>query len=149
MISNDTAVYIPLITNIEVIMSIAGKLFGPRSKYDRSLPYTYVARVAVIEGDDSLHNDYFADTICGLIEYLDRNDIAPGDVTIYGLYMDRELPLDKQYCLDEKGHWLQRPQICHALEEHYKESLALQFKGHVEDGDCSYDDRVRQGSGPY
>ena len=141
--------YIPENITIEVIMSIAGKLFGPRSKYDRSLPYTYVARVPAIEGDDSLHNDYFADTICGLIEYLDENDIAPEDVEIFGLYMERELPLDKQYCLDEEGRWLKRPNICHSLEQHYKDSLELQFKGHVEDGDCSYDDRERAGSGPF
>jgi len=130
-------------------MRIAGKLFGPRSKYDRTLPYTYVARVPAIEGDASLHNDYFADTICGLIEYLDSNGIPPEEVEIFGLYMDRELLLDKQYCLDENGAWLDRPGICHSLEAHYEETLELQFKGHVEEGCCSYEDRDREGSGPY
>ena len=130
-------------------MSLRGKLFGPRSKYDRSLPYTYVARVAAIEGDDELHNDYFSDTICGLIEYLDENDIAPEDVRLFGKYMDHELPLETKYCLDEDGHWLKRPGICHSLEEHYRESLEVQFKGHVEEGACSYEDRDREGGGPY
>ncbi|MBN1446465.1 MAG: hypothetical protein JXA28_00940 [Bacteroidetes bacterium] len=130
-------------------MSLKSTLFGPTSRYDASLPYTYVARVPAIEGDTELHNDYFADTICGLIEYLDTNDISPDDVEIFGLYQDREIPLDKQYCLDTDGCWLTRPQICRSLEEHYRDTLELQYKGHVEDGDCSYDDRERKGSGPY
>jgi hypothetical protein len=130
-------------------MSLKSKLFGPKSRYDSSLPYTYVARVPAIEGDDELHNDYFADTICGLIEYLDTNAVSPDDVEIFGLYQDREIPLEKKYCLDAEGHWLQRPQICHSLEEHYRDTLELQYKGHIEDGDCSYDDRERKGSGPY
>ena len=56
-------------------MSIIEKIIGPRSKYDKSLPYTYMARVPVIEGDEELFSHYFADTICGLIEYLDKNQI--------------------------------------------------------------------------
>mgnify|MGYP000549756240 CR=1 FL=1 len=130
-------------------MSLTHKLFGPKSKYDASLPYTYVARVPAIDGDDELHNDYFADTICGLIAYLDEQDIAPDDVQILGLYRDREIPLEKKYCLDLDGYWLKRPHICHALEEQYRESLELQYRGHVEDGECSFEDRDRAGSGPY
>ncbi|MCB2205060.1 hypothetical protein KQI65_09950 [bacterium] len=130
-------------------MSIASKLFGPRSKYDRTLPYTYVARVDVVEGVDDLQNEYFADTICGLIEYLDRNDVLPEDVKIFGVYMEREIELEKKYCLDKEGQWLPRPGICEALEAHYSETLEGQYKGHVANGDCSYDDRERAGSGPY
>lgn len=131
------------------MMSIKSKLFGPKSKYDNTLPFTYVARVPALEGDDELHNDYFADTICGLIEYLDEQDVDPSDATLFGLYQDQEIPLDVQYCLDEEGHWLKRPGICHALEEHYRETLEFQFKGHVEGGDCSFDDRNTKGSGPF
>lgn len=130
-------------------MSITSKVFGPTSKYDKSLPYTYVARVPAVEGDDELHNDYFADTICGLIEYLDENGVEPRDAELYGLYREREIHLDKKYCLDADGHWLQRPGICRSLEQHYGETLELQYKGHVEDGECSYEDRERQGDGPY
>ena len=54
---------------------IKRKILGPRSKYDDTLPYTYMARVPAIEGDDELFSYYFADTICGLIEYLYENDI--------------------------------------------------------------------------
>jgi hypothetical protein len=130
-------------------MSIKSTLFGPKSKYDPSIPYTYVARMQAIEGDDELHNDYFADTICGLIEYLDENDVRPSEVNILGLYLKQEIPLDVQYCLSPDGEWLNPPELCHALEQHYLETMELAYKGHVEDGHCSYEDRDTQGSGPY
>lgn len=130
-------------------MSIRNAFLGPRSKYDKSLPYTYVAKIPAIEGDEELYNDYFADTICGLIEYLDEHEIEPGDVRLYGCYLKEEIPLDTAYCLSEDGKWLKPPDICHSLEEHYRESMDLAYKGHVEHGDCSYEDRDRAGSGPY
>jgi hypothetical protein len=33
---------------LEVAMGILGRLLGPRSKYDKSLPYTYEARAAAL-----------------------------------------------------------------------------------------------------
>ncbi len=51
-------------------MGIIRKFLGPKSKYNKSLPYTYMAKVPIIEGDDELFSHYFADTICGLVEYL-------------------------------------------------------------------------------
>ena len=67
------------------------KILGPLSKYDKSLPYTYTAEVQAIEGDDELVSHYFADTICGLVEYLDKNDIKPEDVKLFGLYLSRNV----------------------------------------------------------
>ena len=32
-------------------------------------------KVTIIEGDDELANYYFTDTICGLVEYLDKNHV--------------------------------------------------------------------------
>jgi hypothetical protein len=133
----------------EDIMSLAQKLFGPRSKYDRSLPYTYVGRVRVLNEQDDLVNDYFADTICGLIEYLDQQHIDPEDVDLYGIYLLEKIPIDKQYCLDEQGRWLDRPAICRSLEEHYRKTLEEQYRGHVANAVCAFEDRRRTGSGPY
>lgn len=130
-------------------MSISSTLFGPKSRYDASIPYTYAARMPAIEGDDELHNDYFADTICGLIEYLDENNIDPADVKLYGLYLKEEILLDTKYCLSEDGTWLKPPDLCHSLEAHYRETMERAYKGHVEHGHCSYEDRDTQGSGPY
>jgi hypothetical protein len=130
-------------------MSIRTSLFGPRSKYDRSLPYTYVARVSLLDGIDDLSNSYFADTICGLIDCLDANEIQPRDVRLYGLYVDQEIELDLRPCLDADGHWLARPDICHSLERHFRETLDTRFKGHHEHEPCDFEDRDRQGGGPY
>lgn len=56
-------------------MDIVRKVLGPVSKYNKTLPYTYMAKVPIIEGDDELFAYYFADTICGLIEYLVEKNI--------------------------------------------------------------------------
>jgi len=130
-------------------MGIIRKIIGPKSKYDRSLPYTYMARIPAFEGDNEFYAHYFADTICGLIEYLDDSEIDPADTDIFGLYLKEEIPLDKKYCISDEGKWLKRPDICESLEKHYKNTLERQYKGHVEKSDCSFNDRERTGSGPF
>lgn len=130
-------------------MGIIRKFIGPKSKYDKTIPYTYSAKVKLLEIDEDLVHHYFADTICGLIEYLDENNISPAEVELFGCYLKKEIPLDIKYCTSEEGKWLKRPDICHSLETHYKNSLEEQYKGHVELGECSYEDRDRKGSGPF
>jgi hypothetical protein len=130
-------------------MSIARKILGPESKYDQSIPYTYKARITPIEGDEDIFDDCFSDTICGLIEYLETNAIPPDSVRLFGVYRGEELPLDIRYCLSPDGAWLERPDICHALEQHFLTTLEEQYRGHVEHGACSYEDRDRKGSGPF
>jgi len=56
-------------------MSLLEKILGPKSKYDKSIPYTYEARIRILEGSDE-YNSYFSDTICGLVEYLHRNGVS-------------------------------------------------------------------------
>jgi hypothetical protein len=130
-------------------MGILKKFIGPSSKYDKKIPYTYIAKVKILEREDDLVNHYFSDTICGLIEYLSENNILPEDVELVGCYRNKEIPIDKKYCVSDEGKWLARPEICHSLEEHYKETMEEQYKGHVESGECSFEDRNREGSGPY
>ena len=132
-------------------MGIIKNFIGPKSKYDKTIPYTYIAKVQIIEGvtDENMMNYYFSDTICGLIEHLDENNISPADVELFGCYQKKEIPIEKKYCLSEDGNWLKRPDICHSLETHYKETLEEQYKGHIEFGECSFEDRDRRGSGPY
>ncbi len=50
------------------------KFAGPKSKYDKSLPYTYRAEVSEIPDDNEITSDYFSDTLCGLLDYLRDND---------------------------------------------------------------------------
>lgn len=132
-------------------MGIIKKIIGPKSKYDKSLPFTYIAKVPVIVGDkdESMMHYYFADTICGLIEYLDENNISPEEADLFGCYHQKEIAIDKKYCISPEGKWLKRPEICHSLEAHYQATMEEQYKGHIELGECSFDDRQRQGSGPY
>ena len=78
-------------------MSLRTKFLGPKSKYDKSLPYTYTAKVQIIEEDPELVSTYFADTICGLVEYLDKQKISPEEAELFGIYRKDEIKL--RYCL--------------------------------------------------
>ena len=130
-------------------MKILKKVIGPKSKYDKTIPYTYMARVQIISNDSGIYNYYYADTICGLIEYLDEKEIEPQESEIFGVYLKYEVQLEIKYCTDKHGNWLKKPFICNALEKHFKETLEERYKGHVVSGSCSFEDRDTQGSGPY
>ena len=121
-------------------MGILDKLLGPKSKRDETLPYTYEARIPIMEGQD-LSNSYMSDTICGLIEYLEKNEIKPDDgVEIYEIYQNEEQVIPMEYCVTKEGKWLHKPEICRCFKEHYK--------GHISEGKCSFKDRDRDGIGP-
>lgn len=132
-------------------MSIIRKFIGPKSKYDKSLPFMYEACIDVLygQGDAPVYNYYQCDTVCGLIEYLDENGIAPEDVQLYGIYSGKKIQLDTNYCTNIEGEWLRRPEICIALEEHFRETLEAQYKGHRAFEECDFDDRDRTGGGPF
>lgn len=125
-------------------MGIVRKVLGPLSKYDKSLPYTYMAKVTVLEGDDELANYYFADTICGLVEHLDKNNIEPDEVELFECYLKKEIPLDNDPLLTEDGKWLNRPELCRKLVGHYQKTNDDRYKGHEAHSDCSFDDRDRE-----
>ena len=120
-------------------MSWLTKLIGPRSKHDNSLPYTYEAKVPVAEGVD-LYNFYMSDTICGLIKYLEKNEIQPDSVEIYEIYQNKEKVIQQDFYTSEDGDWLHIPELCRSFKEHYK--------GHIFQGTCSFKDRDRIGIGP-
>ena len=130
-------------------MGMLEKVIGPLSKYDPSLPYTYMAKVRVLESDETLVNHYFADTICGLIEYLEEKKISPAEVDLFGCYEGKEIQLDKDPLLSEESKWLTRPKLCKSLEDHFKKTMDERYKGHEAHSDCNFDDRERKGSGPY
>ncbi len=120
-------------------MSILDKLLGPQSKYDESLPYTYEARMPVIEGDDE-YNSYMSDTICGLIKYLHESDVAPPEVEIYEIYTDKEKLIPKELYLSGEGAWLQREEMCQSFTDYYE--------GHIYEDGCTFQDRNCKGTGP-
>lgn len=122
-------------------MGLVRKILGPKSKYDKSLPYTYMAKVKILEDDDELFSHHFADTICSLVEYLFDKNIKPKDVELYGVYRSIETKLDKSICLDENENWLLRPEICKVLQAHFEETNDDLYKGHIAEEICSFDDR--------
>lgn len=130
-------------------MNIVRKLLGPKSKYDKTIPYTYVAKVQELENESELVSHYFSDTICGLVEYLDLKQIEPQSVKIFGLFRKEEIELESDCLVDSERKWLKRPDICKSLENTYKNTLEKRYKGHVEKIECSYEDRNRSGSGPF
>lgn len=120
-------------------MSVLENFLGPKSKYDKSLPYTYEARVPIFEGSEE-YNSYFSDTICGLVEYLHKNKIPPDQVSIFEVYLEQERPIDARFFTSADNEWMFKPDICRAFEE--------QYKGHIQDKTCSFKDRDRRGKGP-
>lgn len=120
-------------------MSLFEKILGPKSKYDKSIPYTYEARVRIIAGSDEF-NSYFSDTICGLVEYLHHYNIKPDEVQIIEIYQERELPVDAKLFATHDHRWLFKPAICRLFEEHYQ--------GHIKENNCAFNDRDGIGSGP-
>ena len=125
-------------------MGMVRKILGPKSKYDKTIPYTYMAKVPLIEGDDDLAQYYFADTICGLVEYLDEHKIEPAEVELFGCYQKKEIPLDSDPLLTEDNKWLQRPELCRKLEDYFQKTMDERYKGHEAHSDCSFDDRSRE-----
>lgn len=119
-------------------MELLDKIIGPRSKYNDDIPYTYEARVEIIDGDE--YKSYYADTICALVEFLEGENIAPDGVDLYEVFKDKENRLDQKYCVAEDGTWLSRKQLCVSFTERYP--------GHIHADCCSFDDRVRDVEGP-
>ena len=131
-------------------MGIIDAAVGPLSKRDTTLPYTYEAWVDILggEGREPIYDHYFADTICGLVELLETKEIVPAEVRLFGVYRRRLIPLETDVVTDHDGDWLERPALCHALEEHYASPREERYRGHVEHGHCAFEDRDRRGSGP-
>jgi len=115
------------------------KLIGPKSKHDKSLPYIYEAKVPIAEGVE-MYNFYMSDTICGLIEYLEKNEIKPNGVEIYESFQNEEKVIQQDLYTTKEGDWLHKPELCQSFKEHYK--------GHISEGKCSFKDRDRIGIGP-
>ncbi len=107
-------------------------------KVTKKLPYTYQAKVHISEGIE-LYNYYIADTICGLINYLEKHDIEPDGVEIREVFNKEEKLLSQDYFVSE-GKWIHTPEVCNSFKEHYK--------GHICDKGCSFEGRDQTGIGP-
>lgn len=121
-------------------MSLIRKILGAKSKYNKEIPYLYEARVPVemLEGE---HHFYLAETVCALIEKLHQDNIPPDRVQIFEINHGKESEIERQFWLSPEGGWLFKPDICRAFQDHYP--------GHIHDKTCSFDDRNKQGAGPF
>jgi hypothetical protein len=129
-------------------------MFGrptPRSKRDPTIPYTFEAHVDALRGQGSepIDQSYFSDTICGLVRVMIDEGIKPSEVRLYGVYRKELIPLEVERCVGDAGGWITPPQLCHELEAYYHETMDERYRGHVEDGECMYEDRDQTGIGPY
>ena len=122
----------------------------PRSKRDKSLPYSYEAWVDILQGQgrEPVYDHFFSDTLCGLIECLEEQDIEANNVQLFGLFRGEQTKLDNYLCTDDDGGWLKRPVLCNVLEKHYDHTHEECYKGHVEVGSCAFEDRDRESIGP-
>ena len=121
-------------------MSILRNVLGPKSKYDHRLPYTYEARVTVA-GVPGMTQSWIDDTLCGLLERLAEEDVAPAEATLREIRPEAEVPILVEHCVGADGKWLRRPEACRAFEERYA--------GHERTGRCGYRDRSREADGPF
>jgi hypothetical protein len=121
--------------------SVLRKILGPKSKYDPTIPYTYMGKINMLSGSDfePIYVHCFADTLCGLVEYLKKYEVNADEVELYEVSSKGEKKIKKELCLSSTRQWLGRPEICHSLEGHYK--------GHINETCCSFRDRDRRGSG--
>ncbi len=119
-------------------MELLTQIFGPKSKYEDDLPYTYEARIRIIDGTE--YKSFLADTICALVKYLEQKKMEPDDVEIYEIFKDQENRLDRKYCVSGDGKWLSRKELCVAFKQRYP--------GHIHVNCCTFDDRERSVVGP-
>ena len=121
------------------------------SQHDRTLPYTYEAWYDILggQGREPVWHHYFSDTLCGLIETLAGEGIGPDRAMLYGVYRTEQILLDNEVLSDPGGRWLERPELCRSLETHYERTLEQRYRGHVDQGHCSFEDRDREGLGPF
>lgn len=122
----------------------------PRSKRDKSLPYTYEAWVDILQGQgrEPVYDHFFSETLCGLIECLEEEGIDAGNVRLFGLFRGEHTRLDNRLCTDGEGRWLRRPELCRVIDEHYEHTHEESYRGHVEEGSCAFEDRDRKSTGP-
>lgn len=121
-------------------MSILRNVLGPKSKYDRRLPYTYEAKV-VVTGVPGMTQSWVDDTLCGLLEKLAEEGVEPSEATLREVRPEGEVPILVEHCLGADGRWLRRPEACRVFEERYA--------GHERTGCCDYRDRSRAADGPF
>ena len=120
-------------------MGLVRTIIGPKSKYKKDIPYTYEAKIKIIEGEDECIS-YLADKICSLVEYLEKNSFDAKDVEIYEIFNQEETKLNIKFCTSNEGEWLTCQELCESLREYYP--------GRIDENGCIFEDRASTVTGP-
>lgn len=120
-------------------MGIIREVIGPKSKYEKTIPYTYEAKIEIIEGGGE-YKSYLADKICVLVEFMEKNNIDPKEVVINEIFNEEEKELEVKYCVSSEGKWLNRSGLCKSFKNHYP--------SHIDETGCTFEDRDWKVSGP-
>ncbi len=112
-------------------MKIVEKIFSANK--NNTYPYTYQAVINILGEDDSIKMSYFADTICGLVEFLKKRQEDPGLTEIFEIYQGKQTTIPSQCYLGGDGHWFSRQELCHPMSSRYGEPGS--------EGSCPFRDR--------
>ncbi|MBV1959271.1 MAG: hypothetical protein KUG53_00930 [Pseudomonadales bacterium] len=115
-------------------MGLLERVFG--SKYNKRLPYTFEARINVLEDDTSLQKYVYADSFCALTNGLKKRRQDPEQVEIYEIFQGREGKIPKHCYLSEEGCWEPRMKLCDSLCSRYRDPSVVP--------ECEFSDRDRE-----
>jgi hypothetical protein len=94
-----------------------------KSRYDRTIPYTYHAKRQVFQGDDEITIDWISDTLCGLCNFLKKKKEDPTEIIIYECFHDNKKHINKEvvippevYCNENK--WKPKKELCAAHQRY-------------------------------
>jgi hypothetical protein len=62
-----------------------------------------------VAGVEGMTHSYISDTLCGLLECLDREKVQPSEATILEIRPEGEFPVLLEHCTGPDGKWLRRP----------------------------------------
>ena len=101
-------------------MSLKRKFLGPKSKYDKSLPYTYMAKAQIMKVIQIWFQHILQILFVDLLNIWMQRKITPNEAELFGIYRKDEIKLDKKILIDNKGNWLLRPEICNVTRRLFR-----------------------------
>lgn len=114
-------------------MAFLEETFG--SKYNKRLPYTFEARINIVEDDPSFQTYLYADSFCALTNRLKKQLLDPKQVEIYEVFQNREGKVPEESYLSDEGRWEPRMKLCSSLCGRYRDPNV--------EPECEFSDRKR------
>ncbi|KAA3655983.1 MAG: hypothetical protein DWQ10_16420 [Calditrichaeota bacterium] len=107
-------------------METINKVLHYKSTHHMIRPFVYEAQMRALYGHENKPVKCVcqADTICGLISYLIQRGVLADDVKLFGVYSGKSIELDKTFCTNANGQWIDLKKIHQTIEDRYEEILA-------------------------